>query len=274
LNKFANKTILDEVRQASSLKDTLIIDCHGHLGRWNNVYLPKSDLSEIIKMMNRFGIDKLCISSFLGCSCDFRTGNDQVGAAVRKYPDRLIGYTTVNPNFPEEVAVELKRCKKEYGFVMVKIHPFCHEYPADGKAYKPVWEFANQRRSIVLSHTWEADKYCAPTMFGKIAARYPKAKIILGHSGVTYNGCEEAIAVAKRYKNIYLDIASSQPHFGILERFVDEVGAHRVLFGTDTPFLEPACQIGKVAFAKISENQKRQILGLNMKNLLDSIRCS
>jgi len=272
LKKFANKMILDEVRKASPLKDALIIDCHGHLGRWNNVYLPKSDLGEIIKMMDRFGTDKLCISSFLGCSCDFRTGNDRVGAAVGKYPGRLIGYTTVNPNFPDEIAGELLRCQTEFGFVMVKIHPFCHEYPADGKSYRPVWEFASRRQSIVLSHTWEADKYCAPAMFGKVASRYPKARIILGHSGVTYNGCEEAIEVAKKHKNIYLDIASSQPHFGILERFVNEVGAERVLFGTDVPFLEPACQIGKVAFARITENQKRQILGLNMRNLLDSIK--
>lgn len=260
--------ILDSIKSALPLKDILVIDCHGHLGAWDNTHIPKNRLEDIIETMDYLGIDKLCLSHFLGCSCDFRRGNDLLGQAIRKYPDRLIGYATINPNYPEEIIQELERCEKQYGMRLIKIHPFCHEYPADGAAYQAFWKYANKKARIVLTHTWEADKNCGPELFGKIAHRYPRVKIILGHSGVTYKGCEEAIKVARKHKNLYLDIASSQPHLGMLERFVKEVGAERILFGSDMPFLEPAAQIAKIAYARIPEADKKKILGLNMKRLL------
>ena len=55
----------------------------------------------------------------------------------------------------------------------------------------------------------------------------------------------------------------------MLERFVKEVGADKVLFGSDIPFLEPAAEIAKIVYARISESDKKKILGLNMKRLLE-----
>ena len=69
--------------------------------------------------------------------------------------------------------------------------------------------------------------------------------------------------------NLYLDVASSQPHVGMIERFVKEVGAERVLFGSDMPVLEPAAQLGRVAYAEISEDNKEKILGRNVQQLLE-----
>ena len=257
------------VKSGLPIKGMTVIDCHGHLGSWDNTHIPKKEPEEIIETMDYLGIDKLCLSSFLGCSCDFRRGNDIVGQEIRKYPQRLIGYVTINPNYPDEILQELERCEREYGMKLVKIHPFCHEYPADGASYQDFWKYANKKAKIVLTHTWEADRNCGPGIFGRIAHKYAGVKIILGHSGVTYKGCEEAIKVARENDNIYLDIASSQPHFGMLERFVKEVGADKVLFGSDIPFLEPAAQVAKIAYAKISESDKKKILGINMKMLLE-----
>ncbi len=48
---------------------------------------------------------------------------------------------------------------------------------------------------------------------------------------------------------------------------VHEAGADRVLFGTDLPFLDPRPQLGRVAFAKISDDEKRLILGLNASRI-------
>ena len=120
----------------------------------------------------------------------------------------------------------------------------------------------------MLAHTWESDKNCGPGLFADIAREHPRAKIILGHSGVTYDGCQQAIEVARQHDNLYLDTASSQPHIGMIERFVREVGADRVLFGSDIPLLEPAAQLGRIAYARIKETDKEKILGLNAKELL------
>jgi predicted TIM-barrel fold metal-dependent hydrolase len=42
-----------------------------------------------------------------------------------------------------------------------------------------------------------------------------------------------------------------------------------VLFGSDIPLLEPAAQLGRIAYAKIEEAEKQKILGLNIRRLLE-----
>ena len=246
-----------------------VIDCHGHLGSWPQMCMPKCTVEDTLQTMDRLGVDRLCVSSLLGCLCDFRSGNDEVGEAVRRYPHRLIGMTVVNPNYPDELVAELQRCESLYGMAIAKIHPFCHEYPADGENYREFWRYAEDQEMIVLTHTWDADRTCGPEMFGPIAREYPHVKIILAHAGVTQSGCEQAIRVAGKHENLFIDTASSQPHTGMIERFVHELGAERVLFGSDTPMLEPSAPLGRIAYSDISETDKKRILGLNMLELLN-----
>lgn len=53
-----------------------------------------------------------------------------------------------------------------------------------------------------------------------------------------------------------------------MEYFVREVGASRVLFGADAPWMTYAHQIGRVLFADITRRQKRTILIENPKRVL------
>jgi len=260
--------ILDQVKSALPLGETDVLDCHGHIGSWPTVHMPRSSVEQTIETMDRLGVKRLCLSPFLGCFCDFKRGNDLLAEAVAQYPQRLIGQFTINPNYADEILPELERCESRYGVRMIKIHPFCHEYPADGQGYRQLWEYADEKKKIVLTHTWESDKTCGPELFAPIARRYPDVKIILAHAGVTQRGCEEAISAAGGHDNLFLDTASSQPHIGMIERFVNEVGADRVLFGSDVPLLEPAAQLGRIAYARIKETDKEKILGLNLKRLL------
>jgi predicted TIM-barrel fold metal-dependent hydrolase len=152
---------------------------------------------------------------------------------------------------------------------MIKLHPFLHRYAVTGPNYREMWEFADRTSAVVLSHTWEADPTCGPLLFEPLAGQYPGARIILGHSGVTRKGYEEAIQAARRRENLYLDLTGSQSHEGIIEHCVEQVGVERVLFGSDLPFLEAAMGIGRVAFARLPDSQKEAILGLNFKRLTE-----
>jgi predicted TIM-barrel fold metal-dependent hydrolase len=50
---------------------------------------------------------------------------------------------------------------------------------------------------------------------------------------------------------------------------VSVLGSDKILFGTDLTYLDGTFQLGTVIYAKISDGDKRKILGLNMKNILD-----
>jgi predicted TIM-barrel fold metal-dependent hydrolase len=73
------------------------------------------------------------------------------------------------------------------------------------------------------------------------------------------------------HKNIYADLAGGDPTAGITEMAVREIGAERVLYGSDAGGRSFASQLGKVHGADVSERAKRMILGQNLKRLLEPI---
>ena len=249
------------------LDDAFIFDCHGHFGTEVGFHIPGADAREYIAVLDRVGIDTVAVSTF---SSVFPFGNDIVADAVSACPGRLVGYARVNANYPEQIESELTRCFDELGFKGIKIHPYCDQVRPSDPRYRPVWEFAARRNLPVLIHTWNSLRYadplldyCVPAQFERIAEDYPDAKILLGHSGGEYDGILEAITVAKACPNVYLDTASSRLYPGVVEMMVAEVGAERVLYGSDVPFLSPVPQVGKIVYADIGEAEKRMILGLN-----------
>ncbi len=78
---------------------------------------------------------------------------------------------------------------------------------------------------------------------------------------------QAAVDAAKEWENLYLDLTGSALPRGVLELMVARVGAERILFGTDIPFVDIRPQIGYVVFARISDDDKRKILGLNSQRL-------
>jgi len=261
--------IKEAVEKGLPLKDVLVIDAHAHLGAtvdgW--MYIPTPDADTMIKVMDRMGVDKACISASLA-SPDYQRGNDLTAEAVRKYPERFIGLARVNPHYPEDIRPELERCFDLLGMRGIKIHPTSNDYPVDGEGYQEVWKFASERKAFVLSHTWHDTPTCSPGKFVSIAKKYPEVPIILGHSGGQAKGYQEAIKAVKECPNLYLDLTGSLITGTWVERMVEAVGAERILYGTDFPFIDPFYEFGKVCYANIDEESKKKILGLNMAKII------
>lgn len=104
-------------------------------------------------------------------------------------------------------------------------------------------------------------------MFAGIGKAYPRAQILLGHSGASAVGMDQSIKAAQEAENVHLDLTASYMPYGMLEVIVASVGAERVLFGTDIPFLDGRPKIGQIASARISDEDKRKVFGLNAKRL-------
>jgi predicted TIM-barrel fold metal-dependent hydrolase len=245
-----------------------VVDAHAHLGAYFNFYIPRPDAGTMIGVMDRLGVAQAWISSIPACGADVPLGNEMTAAAVRAHPGRFVGYASVNPHYPERVRPELERAFDELGLKLIKLHPTIVEYPISGSAYEPVWRFASERRTVVLSHTWAGTSTCAPKLFAPLAKEYPDVAFILGHSGGTPAGYVEAIEVAQQHDNIYLDLCRSEMSPVWVERLVSEVGADRVVWGTDFPFLEPRYLVGRLACAALSDQGKRQVFGESAARLL------
>jgi predicted TIM-barrel fold metal-dependent hydrolase len=101
-----------------------------------------------------------------------------------------------------------------------------------------------------------------------LAARHPGAVIICGHSGGDW---EQGIRAIRPHRNVYTDLGGGDPTAGFTEMAVRELGAERVLFGSDAGGRSFASQLAKVVGADLPEPARRLILGENLKRLLAPI---
>jgi predicted TIM-barrel fold metal-dependent hydrolase len=259
-------TLAEKAQRGLPLGNIPIIDAHNHLGRWNAFYVPDGGtIEQMIAKMDALGIDRVCVTAHSSIGPDYVYGNDMVLDAITRHPDRVIGYVTVNPNYPEDMRHELDRCFAHPGFRAVKLHPECHSREVDHKNYAPAYEEAQRRGCPVLIHVWGP---AAVMAVDRLAPRYPDAKFIMAHTGGDAKTMELALGVINRHGNVYGDFAISTALEGNVEWFVREVGSKKVIFGTDMPFFDPAPCVARIAMADISDEEKLDIFSGNITSLM------
>ena len=251
-----------------------IWDMHCHLsGVPANT--PEARLAKLLEFADRMGIARLCIFMGMELSYDpsiekMRQENDEVLQALRHFPDRALGFVYLNPKYTQASLDELNRCVRDGPMVGVKlwVAQRCNAPELD-----PILERAAQLKAIVFQHTWlkitgNLPGESSPMDLAELAARHPRATIICGHSGGDW---EQGLRVIRPHKNVFADLGGGDPTAGFTEMAVRELGAERVLYGSDAGGRSFASQLAKVFGADIPESAKRLILGENLKRLLRPI---
>jgi uncharacterized protein len=255
-------SIYEKVKKGLPLDDVFILDAHSHIGKWFNFDLPYGSAESMLVTMDALGVDMACVTADSSCTADYVHGNDLAIDAAVRFPDRFMAYCTVNPNYPEDMKNELDRCFRYPGVKGIKIHAGCHLCPIDFKNYKAAYEMADERKLPVLIHVWGRGDVAE---IDRLAGRYPGALFIMGHSGAEVRAMEDAVDVINRHDNCYADLAISLAREGNVEWLVREVGSKKVTYGTDMPFFDPKPVFGRIAFAEISDDDKKNIFGANLK---------
>lgn len=253
----------------------VIIDAHVHMGKGYGIGGEKreADADYLIHLADRVGIDKLFVTNTFECWYDMHRGNEEVAEAMRRYPDRIIGYITIpSSRFREEAMEEIEIRAKRDGFRGLKMLSRYIQIPQPGIRFSvnepwtyPILEKAADLNLLVLLH-------CTPEECEGLAEAVSDARLLMAHMGGTqmaYGNWNRAIMVAEKYDNIYLDTTSSCIDMGMIETAVERIGAERVIYGSDIPLLNPYVQLEKVRSAEISEKDKDLILGGNIARILD-----
>jgi uncharacterized protein len=245
------------------LNDYLVIDAHAHLSATYAMPYVSSKAESIVAVLDRIGIRRAYVSSIEAIYARPQVGNDEVIAAVRRYPDRLRGYMVANVSYAEMILPELERCYAA-GLRAVKILSYGNRKALDydHPNYDLVFRFANERGLPLLAHTWGRELDQLGAAFGK----YPQIRWILAHTGST--DLHKYVRAAHAYPHVYLETCFSRCPRGFFERLVQEVPLHKILWGSDQVFLGAAQQIGRVLLAQITPAQKRAILGENAARVL------
>ena len=254
----------------NSLFDTQkyeIIDGHAHLGPLSTFDIQRDgSIESMIAAMDRIGISRVAIAPHLGLKFDAERSNNMTAAAMKKYPGRIIGMATVNPNEDEKyILKELKRCFDSLHMTVIKLHPNESSCPMDRSIYDSIYGFANERGIPILNHDWGA-----PERLRFLAHKYTKINFLQAHNAGNWDCHYEDpfFQLARDTDNIFLDICASPIHYGALEKLVEIVGDDKLIFGTDAPFLNFAFGVGKVLTADISELSKKKIFAINYKKFI------
>ena len=262
-------TLTEACRAGAVLEDEYIVDAHTHMGPWYNFHVPEEGTAaSMVHAMDLLGFDAAVVSPHIAIGPDYQKGNRDAAAAAREFPGRMIPYVTVNPNYGrEEIEAEIAHWEREGGIKAFKIHPSCHEYKASGENYYPVYEYAGAHGLPVLSHSWAGDPLGGPSLLSDLAGKFPDANFLIAHAASSWQIVDEGTQEVGRRDNVYLDLTGSRLIYGLLEEMVARVGAERVVFGTDMPFIDPRPGLGRVMMSRLSDDEKRLVLGLNAQRI-------
>jgi hypothetical protein len=265
----------------------MIWDLHCHLtgaaGR-----TPEERMARLVEFADRMGVERLCVYMGLKWSHDpdpqdLRRQNDEVLQALSHWHDRAFGFVYLNPNHVEASLKELDRCVRDGPMVGVKLWVARR---CDDPRLDAIVARATELQAVIFQHTWlkatPADATegwsrlgggnlpgeSTPQDLAALARRHPKASFLCGHTGGNW---ELGVRIVRDLPNVALDLAGSDPTQGFTEMAVREVGAERVVYGSDVGGRSFASQLAKVRGANLPEAAKRLILKGNLQRLLTPI---
>jgi uncharacterized protein len=251
-----------------------IWDLHCHLGGLPG-HTPDELMAGLMVRADRMGIERLIV--FMGYPTvvnpspdELRRQNDQVLQALSHWHHRAFGFVYVNPNHVEASLREIDRCVRDGPMVGIKLWVArrCNDPAID-----PIIARARELKAAIYQHTWDKTGgndpgESRPQDLVELSARHPGTPLICGHTGGNW---ERGIRTVRAVPNISIDLAGSDPTAGFVEMAVRELGARRVIYGSDVGGRSFASQLAKVRSAAISAADRRAILGGNLRAMLGPI---
>lgn len=197
-----------------------------------------------------------------------RTINDETFWLMRRHPGYVTGFCYVNPRLgARAVTREVERCAAR-GFRGIKLEIANNARDA---CMRPVMVAAEKHGLVVLQHAWSMTKikqrsfHTDPEDVATLARRFPNVRIIMAH--LTGCGVRGVLAV-KDCPNVVVDTSGAAPEAGLVEYAVAQLGAERVLYGSDVPIRDFAVALARITGTQLDARAKRRILHDNARKLL------
>lgn len=226
------------------------------------------DLSHMAELSEYMGVDAYCVAPWLGIWTDCEEGN-RIVFDMAKRDKRVFPYVLINPTYGTDVEKEAYHYHVEEKFPAMKMFYSRTGVRYNDPVFDPWYKIANENKLFALMDSGGYPQYLSD--MAELAEKYPDITFFLDHAGRNFACAESYAALAKKYDNVYLQLTFTSVPEGLIEYLCAEGLAHKTLYGTDAPMRDPRPQLGWVAFANISTEEKKLILGGNMQRIAD--RC-
>ena len=234
---------------------------------------------ELIDSMDKAGIDisvivnigwlthELCVET-----------NDYILESIARYPQRLIGFCTVQPQSPGAAIAEIERCAQAGARGIGEMRPDMQLFDLrDEEITQSFAEALRKHKLILLTHASEpvGHEYpgkgiITPDMLYPFITSFPDLTIVCAHWGGGLPFYVLMPEVKQAMKNVFFDTAASPFLYSpqIYNQITQLVGADKILFGSDYPLLAQAQVLQEISSADLPEEAKGLILSGNAQRLL------
>jgi uncharacterized protein len=242
----------------------MIIDCHCHAGQGDGFTGPwdtDAPLAAYLQRAAQAGIARTVLLPAF--HSDYAVANRALARIVARRPQRLSGFAMVHAARDRgRVMAMLTQAIERDGLAGIKLHR--HDAPIT----REVCEAARALQVPVLY-----DVVGEVAVVELLAEQYPDVAFVVPHLGSFADDWRAQLALIdhlERHANVHAD-TSGVRRFDLLAQAVRRAGAHKILFGSDGPWLHPALELKKVRLLRLAPADEALVLGGNLLRLAPRI---
>lgn len=259
----------------------MIIDSHAHIfpekiaakasagiGAFYNMSMSyDGTLRALFEQGSAAGVDKYLVQSVATVPTQVESINNFIAQSVRDYPERLIGFGALHPDYAD-IAAETERIIA-LGLKGIKLHSDFQGFSIDDEKAYPIYEAAQGRLPILFHVGDPRSDRSSPERLLRVVKLFPQLKVIGAHlCGWT---CWERGAELFANENVYADCSSTlyalPPEKAA--QLIRRIGVEKVFWGTDYPMWSAEEELERLDALPLSDREKELILGGNIVRSLD-----
>lgn len=230
-------------------------------------------IDDYLRKMDAAGIERSLLIAVragdLRMKGSFEIPYEQVAQWCRKYPDRFSGLAGVDPFRGMQGLRDLAHAVTELGFVGAHLYPHWFKLAPNEALYYPYYAkcceldipiMMQVGQNLIYQKEVRLPSVARPILLDQIAIDFPELKLLGIHIGVPWT--DEMIAMAWKHENVYIGIDAYAPKYlpQALKHYMNSYGAHKVMFGTDWPVIDPERAVAEMQANDFRPDAMRQIM--------------
>jgi len=239
-------------------------------------------IANVLTNMKLGGIDSTIMANFAPPKI-LDDNNMWTLEAAKSSAGKLVPLVSFHPEMEGSITEYLDRYLK-LGAKGIKLHPMAQGFDVRDSRLDELYIKCSEYGLAILIHCGRVsnarlNEYSDIEFILPIIEKYPKLPIVLAH--MVDGDVERVLEISKRYSNAYFDtsivitgypeiMSANEPSWlddNQVVAIINEIGANKVIFGSDFPWGSPIHDLKRVMNLKLTDEQKRLIFSENTKKI-------
>jgi len=196
---------------------------------------------------------------------------------------KLVPMVSFHPEMEGSLTEHIERYI-ELGAKGIKMHPMAQGFDVRDERLEELYKKCSEYCFTILIHCGRVsnarlNEYSDYECILPIIEKYPKLQIVLAH--MADGNIARVLEISKKYDNVYFDtsivitgypeiIRVNEPSWlddNEVVAVINEIGADKVIFGSDFPWGSPIPDIKRIMNLKLTDEQKRLVFSENAKRI-------